>query len=629
MVPTPLSSARAVLLALAFTPPLALAPGRALAQPSAPAGDSAPEAPSPAGIRAIDVRSVDPALSPERVRAAVSRELDSSDGGWSAAPGDSTSSGAASAAGRLQIEIHADRRAVVTLHDGHGPTRTRELVLPEAPESALETLALLSASLVRQDAQDLAASLSASAADAKRTTSAPDDEAQDPAGAAPPTPAPDTPPTGPRDVAGANAADDGRAATTPSDGDADTAHGATAEASAPLHRFPFNLSLAYPLALVPDSERHRFYGELGLFYGRVGGIDGFAVNPVALRVDRGVMGIAVSGVWLDSGTAQGLAVAGIVQRGRGALRGLSVAGVTELRAGRVDGAQVAGAFALTEGALHGMQTAGAASVARDVLGAQIAGAASFGDDIEGAQIAGAASFGDDIEGAQIAGALGAADSVRGLQVAGAVTLTEHLEGAQIAGVFARSDQVLGIQIATVNVAGPVDGGQIGLVNVGGRVRGAQIGLVNVADEVEGAPVGLVNVNGTGRNQWVAWYAGSRLPYNTALKYMHGPVYTLVAFGVRTGDDEITLAPGAGIGGRVPLWKPLFAELDVLWQHEMTFHEPDDRFSDVQVVRGRAALGIEVLPDLALFAGGGPLLSVSGSGSDQDWEPHFFGGVQVF
>ena len=102
---------------------------------------------------------------------------------------------------------------------------------------------------------------------------------------------------------------------------------------------------------------------------------------------------------------------------------------------------------------------------------------------------------------------------------------------------------------------------------------------------------------------------------------------LVAFLEET--YEITLAPGAGIGSRVPLWKPLFAELDVLWQHEMTFHEPDDRFSDVQVVRGRAALGIEVLPDLALFAGGGPLLSVSGSGSDQDWEPHFFGGVQVF
>lgn len=550
-------------------------------RPSAPAEEA--ESPTEeAESWVIHVDSEAPDLEAQRIRAAVARELHRT-GSWGA--------------GELRIHIDARRGALLTCSPTSGDPRTRRVTLDPAPDAALETLVLLSTSLVRHDADALAAELGQKAPPA--ALSADDPKLAPAANEAP--------------------ADDSPAPAPPSANEPSASRVAEPEpppaGPAPASIAPLNLSLWHPLATHPSSDELLLHAEIGVLYGHIGALEGMGLDGLVLRIRHHLRGFAVAGIWLETnGLTEGVSISGVVQHGGGPLEGAAVAGVIDLRAADVTGLQVGGVF----------------TSADDVEGAQIAGVLALARDVEGAQLAGALSLARDVEGAQIAGALSLAADVEGAQIAGATALAQAVEGAQISGALTHNARLRGAQVSPVNLSGEVAGAQVGLVNVGGRVRGTQVGLVNVADEVDGFPVGLVNWVGNGRNRAVAWYGGPRTPYNLGLQYHHGALYTLLAMGAKPDGDRTTWAPGFGLGGRIELFEPTFLQLDALWQQETTTtHDPVRRVEGFQVVRGRAALGVQALSWLAVFAGGGPLLEVEEDQGDANFDHHFFGGVQVF
>jgi hypothetical protein len=181
-----------------------------------------------------------------------------------------------------------------------------------------------------------------------------------------------------------------------------------------------------------------------------------------------------------------------------------------------------------------------------------------------------------------------------------------------------------VQLAAVNVGDSTEGLQLGAVNVARRARGVQLGVVNISEEIDGYPFGLVNISRSLTIQPLLWTAGPRLLTNVGVRYLMGPFFTLLAGGYTREDDRDVVAPGFGVGGRLELG-PLFFDADVLYQAEMVARGTGD---NLHVTRFRASAGVQLLDELALFAGGGPLLEVDESG-DTAVEPHYFAGIQLF
>ncbi len=593
-----------------------LAPITASAEPSKPAERTGSTRTS-VDVRVSSSASDLPADAVERaVRSEVERTL-----------------GAESSPTVVELTIDSSRSARALVRTANGETRFREIVLPEEPGAALEVLGLLCASLVRSDADALASELrgrhprapadsTSPSASAWAIEQAKDQETGDAAEAAPPTStAPDTTTAG-TDTPSTTAAPSTEA-TAPPKSEAT----ATEAAKQPDEKLREVVPLHVTLWPVPNDQLVHL--EFGPLYGRVGALKGFGFGGLVLQTDGDAEGVVVAGLWSEvGGEMRGFNAAGLVSRSPGRLQGYSVSGLLDLRGGTLRGGQVSGLYGSNLGA-EGLQVSGLVSRSRSVVGAQVGGVLALAENTTGIQLGGVTALAGDFVGLQVGGVVGRAGNTEGIQVSGVYSQAAQLEGAQIAGVAALADTVHGAQIAGVTSrATKVEGVQIGVVNTAQRVRGAQIGVVNVADRVDGFPVGLVNAVGNGRNQLAVWYGGERMPINAALKYMHGPVYTLLALGAKpTRDSEQNVyGSGAGLGGRVKLYGDAFLELDGLWMYETRPEEPEN---GVQTVRGRAALGYEITPHLALFAGGGPLFVVDVDADTTDWEPHFFGGVQIF
>lgn len=455
----------------------------------------------------VRVESADEALTAEAIYRAIQAELQVP----VAAAGPDESGAVLS----VVVDRHGVARVRYDSDDGHSIERSVDL--PRDAQRRLETIALLAGNLARDEAAELIALLreNAPAAPAADEPPPPIARSEDRPANAPARPTRKTK----------------LAPPTKSDGERGTSPKPT------LKQAPINLSLFYPVALYPDSERLRLSVELGLFYSRVGGIAGFGGNAIALFTESDSSGALFSGV-LNYST------------------------------GGLDGAEGAGVVNVRRGGVRGAQGAGVVNVAERVTGAQLSGVVNV-----------------------------ARGPVKGVQLSGVVNVANE---------------------ETV-------GAQLGLVNVGGRVKGAQLGLVNVAERVDGMPIGLVNAVGNGKNQMVAWYASDHTPFNVALKYLHGYVYTMLAFGYDREGGQDLFAPGAGGGLRFP-FAPVFVELDVLWQHESTYANGDEGH---HIVRQRSALGVELVYGLSVFAGGGPLLEVADGSGTTAFDAHFFTGVQVF
>lgn len=327
-----------------------------------------------------------------------------------------------------------------------------------------------------------------------------------------------------------------------------------------------NLSLFHPLAIVDGSERQTFDVEVGLAYSRIGGLTGFGLTVGHLRVEGPAHGVGISGLWTRvGGDARGAFGTGILSQGGGRLEGAEASGVATLRRGDVDGAQGAGIV----------------STAARVRGAQLSGAVSWAN-----------------------------GPVIGLQAAGALA-------------YARQD-VDGVQLSLLNIGGDVHGAQLGLVNIGGNVKGSQVGLVNVSDRVEGVPLGLVNVVKNGRTQAVAW-ADTQVVANAAVKYLNGPVYTLVGAGHDGGDGA---APTFAIGAHVKLSRATYLEIDVLYRYLTDFDDTDsDPDRHLSALRG--LVGIEGLGPAGVFVGGGVSHDVDSHGEGSRVRAYGVAGVSLF
>ncbi len=530
---------------------------------------------------------------------------------------------------RLLIRVSEKRNARVEVHASNGEVRTRELALPAERKSALEVLGLVSASLVRSDADTLAAALRAAKAPPPTPSEASSEGANGPAPAAQSESGAGAEPVAVTAAPAATASAPARAPSASAAEPQSAIVGDAAEAKPQLAQAPANLSIAHPLAVLPDSHEKDLGFELGLFYSQVGALHGFGANGLVLHSNQRADGLLVAGLWSDIGDAgSGATIAGIASRGAGAYEGFTTGGVLDFRYGAVTGGQVAGVWAQNEGTfgfqvggvaalsheVTGFQAGGVFTVSHELSGVQVGGVFSRAHVTEGLQTAGVFTDAHDLRGLQVAGVFASADDVVGLQTAGLVTVAEKAHGLGVAGLVGMAQDSEGARIAPVNVTRDLEGVQIGIVNVGRNVKGAQLGVVNVADRLDGYPIGLVNAVGNGRNQLLAWTGGRRMPINGGYRYLHAPesdlsVYTLFFIGVDNVSGEETYGPGAAVGMRGRVFGPdvpLFLEGDLLWRTETTLR---DNAELVQATGPRLAVGVELSPWLALFAGVAPLLVI--------------------
>jgi hypothetical protein len=489
-----------------------------------------------AGPRVLVV-SVDPGstgLDPEAVRKAIAGELRV----------DVVDAPVANAAGTMSVKVAGTTGLTMTFESTDGWIDvTRQVELPSDPREQIETIALLAGNLARNEAGELLAGLKpkekppqARPRPASKRTLPPNQVAR--ADVLPPPKPPE------RDPCAL-----GR------------------EAGGSLR--PVGLSLWHPIAVDPHSERHRYHAELGLGYGRIGGLAGGAIDALALRIDGPMVGAAAAGIYLDArGPGCGAYFSGIGVIGRDTLKGGEAAGVFAWRDAEVTGAQGAGVMGYLRG-LRGAQAAGVLALDRGrLVGAQVSGIVSV--------------------------------------------TTGRVEGAQLAGVY--------------NSGGDVDGVQIGLVNQAGHVRGLQVGLVNVSRKVDGIALGLVNVVSEGRTELVAWVDGAERA-NVGARYLFNPAYLLVGAGY---DLEPSTSASSAIGLHLPFGR-FFWDLDAMYSFVgdwwlkgvQTFHARHE-------FRYRAMLGVELVPRwFGVFAGGAAEHGVDSTGRALAWRPEGVFGVQVF
>jgi hypothetical protein len=479
--------------------------GHALAQ-SGPSSPSSAASPLRGGVLVVRFGARG-TLDESAIRAAVAREL-----GVRVA-GDASADPSAPV---LELSLRDDGRTL----DATYQAMQRSVRLPEQADAAVETIALLAGNLVRNEAAELLAELERSRAD----TEAP---AAEPAATEPPAPSsPPAPASRPKPETPAKP----RQAIAPT-------------SNRDLPKRPVNATLFHPIALEPDSEKYSFAFELGLFYARLGRIEGAALDVFVQRIDHGLNGAALSGLWSDV---------------RGNVNGAVLSSLVATGAGKLEGAQLATAFAWQRGSLAGVQ-----------LSAGVA----------------------------------AADQVSGVQASSASVSTGALRGAQL-GVVDVAAKLEGLQLGVATVAEELNGVQLGVVNVAGHVRGAQVGLVNIASGVDGEQAGIVSVSHDTRiraTSWVDVTTSGDATLHGGIKFQGRHVYSVLGLGSVLGPDpehryRSTVALGARLGT-----EPVFAQADV---GALTSYASDFRGTAPVALQYRLMAGVAPVPWAALFVGAG-------------------------
>ncbi len=278
-----------------------------------------------------------------------------------------------------------------------------------------------------------------------------------------------------------------------------------------------------------------------------------------------------------------------------------------------------------------------------------------------------AAFGVDIVDGDMAGisAAGAATWIggraRGVQVAAGLNVVrERMDGLQVAmlgnwsgdwqrGVqlslgFNYADGLSGMQVSTVNRARGMRGLQIGLVNVASNVEsGFQLGLVNIARSSRGGSLGLFSYAGNVPLR-LQLFASDSHTFNAGLRYGSRYVYGILLAGLQPFDGaQVRGAYGLGFGVHIPFWH-LFVAIDTSFQHLVV--SPGYFRTAHFLVQQRLALGGQILPHLALFAGASFNATVEplsllrpemrdvswlpGYDLDSGWRvwPGFFAGLQI-
>jgi hypothetical protein len=187
-------------------------------------------------------------------------------------------------------------------------------------------------------------------------------------------------------------------------------------------------------------------------------------------------------------------------------------------------------------------------------------------DVDGIQGAGIGNIVlGDLHGLQMAGVVNWAGSAdRGAaQLAGVVNLMPGvMNGVQVAGVANYARQVFGPQISVVNIADTVMGVQIGVVNVARLVKGTQVGVLNLARKVDGVSLGILTLEERGRHALEVWGDPTGGLY-ASFKLGSRSLATIFTAGCVPGADPVRWSYGIGLGARVSIGEPFFADVDVL------------------------------------------------------------------
>lgn len=455
-----------------------------------------------------------------------------------------------SAAPTLVVRADGRRRATAIAKSASGARVERVIELPRDQGQATESLAWLAGNLARDEAAELIAALRVEPEPSEPPPPEPEEPAQPPPPPAPPAPPP-KPASSPPKPAAASSGKDARPEVD--------------RRAAFDWRRSVNLSLAHPIALLPDANERTLALELGLVYSELGGLRGAGFDLAVLRVRGPVEGAALSMVFTQTGPVDGVAMS---------------VGATSSE--RVRGAQVAVGAVVTKDAVEGAQASVGASIA--------------GGHVSGAQLSvGANVANGDVAGAQVT----------------------------VGGNLARGT-VRGAQLAVgLNLAGDVPGLQLGLVNIGKNVDGLQLGLINVADEVDGLSLGLVNVARGMRVQAVG-FASNAEPVNAGLKLVTGYVYTQYSAAYRWDSDEAGFE--LGIGPHFELG-PTYLELGVHWARGFGDNGGTLDAARWNALIERLAVGLELGPGIEPFAGLGVRHGIESTGDDPYLL--YFAGISLF
>ncbi|HEY0464115.1 MAG TPA: hypothetical protein VGC79_07905, partial [Polyangiaceae bacterium] len=397
------------------------AAGLVCAALSAAAGARAQTAPAPAAVTSalpLRLELGNSKLDAETVRKAIEIELkqpimlETSQAGTPEAPG-------------LSVVAHENHTVTVSYRTSAGTTRSRSIRLPEDSSRGAEVIALLSGNVSRDEAAELLADLAAKSAPAAEAAGTTSDDSR----------AAGQEPSAKPDASAQPTAIETRPPASPD----------RAQPSSPIPLIDtpppaINLSLVPSLTLYPKSEQRAFAIELGLVSSHVGALRGAGLNLFLLHTERDVRGVSFATIYNQTGgLVNGISGSAFVHR-RQRLRGCEFSGLLNL--GSADG-----------------------------QGLALAGLVNLGRGFEGLQAAGLVNWSNEFEGAQAAGIVNRARAITGLQAAGLVNIADSISGLQL-GVVNVAGDVHGVQLGVVNVAKHVDGTSIGLVSVAnnGRVQ---------------------------------------------------------------------------------------------------------------------------------------------------------------
>ncbi len=565
----------------------------------------------------------------------------------------------------LLISVDA-RQLHVSYRDDAGKVVEREMALPIEESGQLDTIALLAGNLARDEGGELLAQLQAAQAANSTTPEVLENE-----DSASPASDDNESPVQPSDVPSAAPAaepssDTSKPPVAPPSEAPDTSKPPVAPAVPlrELEEIPFSASFAGSLAFPPKLREKRTHFEVGLVHSNLGAVEGIAGNVLTLRnqgldTKNGSKGIQFAGLWLGSaGTFKGVSAAGLVNHHSDGSQGAQGAGLVAIQTGGMKGVQAAGLVSVVGEKIRGVQLAGLSSNSWggvDGVQATFILALNRGS-LRGVQLGGIAVHSSgDVRGLQLSMiSTSAGGAVDGSQLA-LVNVARSIDGSQLGIANVAYQGLEGFQLGITNVAGDFKGTQVGLVNVGGRGKGGQFALVNVARDLEGTAIAPVNIIPGARNQLISYVSYSPDPdleglpagpmTHVAIRVLPGLIYTQANFGLGVEAKECTdesdsstciggsteYAAGLAIGVRLPLVGDLHAELDLQYQFEKAFSSSSNLR---HAILGRAALSYQLMDCFALFAGAGPRLNLkSGPAADPDpeasWDPHFFGGIQVF
>ncbi len=466
----------------------------------------------------------------------------------------------------LSLRFSSATTVEVTWYAADGRSRGRRLALPEDPQRAIDTIALLASNLRRDESQELLESLRPSTP--AQASAAPQPEPPPPAASAQPS-AP-TRPGQPEPLA---------------------------------QNIPANLALFHPIGLAPQPERRRFVFDLGILYSRSGAVSGLALSGGLSQLDRGLRGLQVAAVGAYSA---------------GDTRGLVVGGMGGITQGRLLGTNAGGLFALQLGEDTESHRASFARGA-SVIGGSFAGLWSHtAGGMQGLQVSGlAASTTGDFTGLQLAPVGWLGGTARGLQL-GVVNLsTERLVGSQISVVNVAA-QLDGAALGVVNVGEQASGVQLGVVNVYERNSGVPIGLFNAGHDTTQQlrvawsnlyPVNLALHQRTGHTFVELGVAAKR-------------------DALHQDEQRPELLPSASFGGSWTLAQRFFVEPSLGYGFHVPTRS-SSATERHHVSLARLTVGAQLQPWLALFATGGWQESVATEGAKTQGKAEFMAGAQIF